>query len=452
MIGRLLLSETLDPDGALYRWISPEVRDLGWDTHLLPTQAAVHLLGPAAYSEAVVGICAELEPDLLLVHPPYDHLPASACRAIQSLGVRLVALCFDDPLFVEEWGAAGLSDLRDRFDLWCTTDLDGAAVAAGATPLRWARSRLNEAPRSSAAPADGALLIGRKRPARASLVAGLRAAGIDVLVRGAGWPAGPVDTRTRDALLRSGRVVISPNDGTGMFKARILEAAHQGAAQAIERTPDLSAYVPAGATFETWSTPEECAALVVRGGYRVDLSAHTWTTRWPELCALLDLPTGRATRGASPTRERLCAALGSVAEAQARWSAARSFYAEAGPPGLTGRARSAHAMGDWAAAAALATAALAAVEVPRASRVAAWIPAHGQGAGLGRTGMIDGRVELEAILVHALMEDGRVDEAEVRVCSLPPALRRAVSGQLRPDDVPERQAVWRQLDAGPKNR
>ena len=98
---RLLLSETLDPDGALYRWMSPDVRALGWEVSVLPTQSAIHLLGPAGFADAAVTIASELRPDAMLVHPPYDHLPPASCSAIRALGTRLIALSFDDALFAD---------------------------------------------------------------------------------------------------------------------------------------------------------------------------------------------------------------------------------------------------------------------------------------------------------------------------------------------------------------
>ena len=95
---RLLITETCDPDGAMWRWLSPDVSALGWQVRRLPSQEAVRHLGVAGLQRLVVSTCEQLRPHVLLVHPPYDHLGVSCTDAIRRLGTRVVGFGFDDPI------------------------------------------------------------------------------------------------------------------------------------------------------------------------------------------------------------------------------------------------------------------------------------------------------------------------------------------------------------------
>ena len=448
---RLLLSETLDPDGALHRWLSPDVRTLGWDVRVLPTQEAVHLLGSHAYAELVLDVVAELRPHVLLCHPPYDHLPPGICTRIREQGARLVAMTFDDALFVDSWGAIEHEDLLDRFDLWCTTDLRGPGVQAGAVPLRWALSTASLPTPDPAAPCHDVLLTGRRRPERARLVAELASRGIEVATYGAGWPNGSVTASMHAGLLRRAGVVITPNDSVDMIKVRLLEAGLAGAAQVVEWATDLDAYFPGGNAPPSWRTAEECAALIRSGAEPADFSAHTWIARWPEVTARLTLAALPEGPRSSRTLDRLCCAVGHGFEQRGHVARARPcFEAAEGPVALAGQARCALARSDWATALERADAAIDLLEVaPATAYLQAFVPSHGQGTGMGLVGGIDPRIELEAIGLVALLETGRVDEATRRARRATSKARTAIAQVMCPDEQPERAAFWEALSASP---
>ena len=448
---RALISETIDPDGALCGWLSPDVRGLGWRVWRLPTQEAVHVLGPSELANLTIDVVRDLRPHVVLVHPPYDHLPPSTCAAIRALGARLVGLGFDDPLF--DWDEAAFTDLRARFDLWATTTLRGRTAQAGAVPIRWALAPEHVADDDPAAPLHEVLLVGRRTPQREAVVAAIEAAGLDLGVYGAGWPNGAVPRARMLGMLRRARVVVTPSDGVDMLKARFLEAAMVGARQVVEWASDLDAYFPEGGGPPTWRTPEECAALCRTAVAPCDVAAHTWTARWPELVAHLQLADLPARAGRSPTLERLYATLAHGFEARGNDRAARAFFHEwrhasgSAAGALAGLARCAYRADDPAAAT-LAAEALERTEVAPATRDhTMWIPAHTQGAGLGQTGALDPTVELEAVRLMALVESGGIAEATSLASALPARRRRAVAAALSPDEDPDHAAFWAALSS-----
>ena len=456
MTFRALVSETLDPDGALCRWLSPDVRRLGWRVFRLPTQEAIHLLGPAAYAKAAVRAVQELRPHVLLVHPPYDHLPVAECAEIRAAGTRIVGLGFDDPLFAAGWDDAAFADFHARFDRWATTSLEGPTVAAGARPVRWALSPEAVVADDPDAPSHEVVMVGRRLPPRDRVVAALEAAGLEVGAYGAGWPRGPVTRARMLGLMRRASVVVTPNDGTAMIKARLLEAAFVGARQIVEYSPDLAAHFPDPAHRpQTWSTPEQCVTAAQSKPRAIPaeaLSTLRWTARWPELLDGLTFED-QPERTGSPALATLLAAIAHVAEPQGRLAAAEAAYgcwaehdsARAGA--LAGLTRCAHADGRYGEAAEHAAQALAQARVaPATASLSAWVPSHGQGAGLGRSGGLDPTVELEALRLHSLLQLGRGEEATALARALPSPRRAVVASLLAPE--PGNEAFWAAM-AGP---
>ncbi len=408
------------------------------------------MLGISAYAALVRRIVDELRPHILLVHPPYDHLNAAICEAIRASGTRIVGLGFDDALFADSWSDAALDDLRDRFDLWATTSQAGRTVEHGARPIPWALSPETVARYDAAAPAHEALLVGRKTPERHAVVAALTDAGVETGVYGAGWPAGSVSRARMLGLIRNAGVVITPNDGVDMIKARMLETALCGARQLIEYSAELSTYFPDELP-PTWRTPGECVEWVT-SGRAIDVwrEVPRWTERWPQLLdglTLADLDAPQTLQ--SDSLETLYAALAHTYEQRGLLDAAGAFFevwAETSDAALSGVARCAHAQERWTEAITAADAALAVVAAPDAVRnLAAWVPSHGQGCGLGRTGALDPGIELDAIRLHARVMAGAVGEATAIAAGLDPSRRSRVSQVLQPDELAEREPFWRAL-------
>ena len=437
---RVLLTETLDPNGALCRWMSPDIQRLGWHVTRLPTQEAIHCLGPEAYPETVLQIVRELRPHVLLVHPPYDHLPPLICRQIRALGTRIVALAFDDPLFAAQWGEDTYADFRERFDRWASTLLSGPSIEAGALPLRWAMSREAVAADAPSATSHEVLLVGRRNDSRAAVIQAVTEAGYEVGVYGAGWPNGSIDRAQMLGLLRRASVVITPNDGTGMIKARLLETALVGAAQVVEHSPDLPAYFPETLP-PVWQSPAECVAAIPHAR-PIAISDVDWGHRWEELLSGLhlaeDLPISVSQSG---TLRRLLLTLAHQLEQRGKWAAAAAFFAEA--HNERGLARIAHAEERWEAALRHALHALEQVPAwPAVHCLHAFVPAHGQGTGLGRTGALDPSLELEAIALNARLRLGQLEACEQYLTQLPQRRRRALATILQPDHKPEHARIW----------
>lgn len=457
---RALLSETIDPDGALPHWMSPDVARCGWDVHRLPTQEAIHLLGPGAYADLVVDVVTELRPHVLVVHPPVDFLSGSACAAIRATGTRLVGLGFDDALYASAWSdreGAGFRDLAARFDVWATTAMAGPTVDAGALPVRWALSPECVADNDPGAPAHDVVLVGRWTAERAALIAALDDAGIAVAAYGQGWPSGPVSRARMLGLWRKARCVLTPSDGRDMLKGRFLEAAFVGASQLIEACSDLPFYFREQGTAVGFRGAAECVARA-RGAPTPppELGAYRWTRRWPELMTHVPASPLDAGPGSSRTLARLFTTLGHAAEARGSLAlAAACFAAWSGerpddPAARLACARVAFTQERHANV--LAALALLASDVGSPAAVDgldAFAPAHGQGTGLGLSGALDPWLESTALQLASHLALGQPSAALELARRQPTHRLAALRELLARDDTPEHAALWSALGHGP---
>ncbi len=439
---RLLATESLDPNGPMPLWITPAIRRLGWQAWTLPAYEAVHALGPSAYTAAVVRIADELRPHVLLVHPPYDHLHAEACRRIRACGTRIIGLAYDDPLYYETWGEAELRDLRQRFDLWATTAAEGPTVEAGARPVLWVMAPESVAVDDPSAPEVQVVMIGRCTDLRQATARAVADAGIQIACFGSGWATGPVTRPSRLGLMRRAKAVITPSDGASSAPLHMIEAALIGARQIVEDSPGLERYLPGDGAPATYGTPEECARrLAGDEPLPAWTGVPTWEEQWPELIADLAL-ADQPERTRSPALEQLYASLAHIDEQGGRMLAAVAAlkaWGQAAPddPGpKLGLARCAHAGRDWERVVRLTTEAEQALE----SRVARavvdlrrFVADQGRGRGLGLSGALDPGLDMAALRLHALIRDERSHEALEEVEAMSAARRRAVLAAFYPD-------------------
>ncbi|MEO1268467.1 MAG: glycosyltransferase [Myxococcota bacterium] len=261
---RILLSETVDPDGAMCRWMSPDLESLGHQVVVVPTQEAIHRLGVSGYQLLLMELTERWQPDLIVVHPPYDYLNQQTCAQLRRGGARLVTFAFDDDIFLDDWRSLAVWDtlveaLGQMADLVLTTSTR-AATAGGETvrSIRWAMSPPTY-PQPGPEPLQPApvVLVGRAYARRVALVRRLAAAHLPVWVRGHGWEhqkalgatvnaGGGVDTDTMWALYRRAGVVLTTGGWEGrhvpMVKVRVLETALAGACQVVAWSPDLERY------------------------------------------------------------------------------------------------------------------------------------------------------------------------------------------------------------------
>lgn len=389
---RIVVTETVDPDGALCRWMSPDFEAMGHQVVILPVQEGIHRLGASAWRMLLLELGRAFRPDLVIGIPPYDYLDATTANALREGGARLLAFGFDDAVFLDDWRRSGaldtvFDDYAAIYDVYATTCAAFVAEARDRghdrfVTTRWAMS-LPESPAPPPARIPPrAVLAGRAYPTRIALVKALAEAGIPVVVRGFGWPEVPdlpagvdaggyVDGEAFRRLFRDGVVISTADWETShvpMVKARVLETAFSGACQVAAWAPELEDHFPSDevASFRDideliavlrrlLSAPEERAARASAAQTHA-LAAHTWRQRFGELLGEMR-ERGRPAADSSPTDTRCVAyavlmqGLASTAEATGRPAAAARFYALAARAGAgeaaeLGTARCRFALGD----------------------------------------------------------------------------------------------------------
>ena len=289
---RLLLSETWDPDGAMFRWLSGGLEANSVEVLTIPTQEAVGLVGPGGLSAAWRAIAADFRPDVVLVHPPYDYLDRATIDAMRAGGAKVCAFAFDEPLFaparrLPSVGPDFLESARTFDAYFVTAAEDATRLAASGVSARVLRFCTNEMPFEEVAPVPSllrpietplersAVLVGRPYARRIALVARLAEAGVPVHVYGHGWsdativarlPGGvgigpPLQRGAMNEVLRRAGVVITTGDWeqqpVAMVKYRFLEAAMCAAPQVVQASPDLATYFDVHEV-ETFSDDDEC--------------------------------------------------------------------------------------------------------------------------------------------------------------------------------------------------
>ena len=229
---RVAFSMTIDPEGAMHDWVDPPD---GWELIRVPTQEAVVALGPRGYGEMVVDLCRRERPHFFVAHPPYDHLTVAVADRMRAAGTSVVAYAFDDEIFAASYPPETWAELRRLYDRYLTT-----------REVRWAQKPLPALP-EVAEDVDVAL-VGRAYVRRRELVEALKAAGVRVVVRGAGWEGGPLPRAHMLSLYARAAIVVTTADWEDvpvpMVKHRLLETAMVGAFQIAQDAPDLRGYFP----------------------------------------------------------------------------------------------------------------------------------------------------------------------------------------------------------------
>jgi len=499
---RALVSETLDPDGAMCRCMTPDLAQLGWTAWPLPTQEVVPHLGADGHRALLIAMAEHLRPHVVTLHPPYDYLDDETTAALRGLGARVVALAFDDAIFGPMRQRAGRSEawsraLARRWDLYAATDpavVEGLApagdAAAPARHLRFAASPEPFAERAAcgvdpAALGQSAVLIGRAYPRRVALVEALGRAGVPVQVFGSGWAPwrerlpepvaihGVLTRPAMNAVHAAAGVVVTTGDWEGeavaMVKYRLLEVAMAGGSQVAQRSPDLGAYfapeeVPGyGDADELIALVRDALAAPRRARLRAErararaLREHTWASRWAELLAGLGplADPGPPRGGPCPAYANALAVIAHGAERDGALRRAEAYFeawSRHAPGGVGphwGLARVAFRTGEPGKARDAAEAALARLP-QRDPHVLPVAVAVGEGPrGLGLSGFLDPRVELTALwLVAAADTPGGLEAALEGVARLDDEEIVCVASILEADDEPSHQPLWRALFRG----
>jgi hypothetical protein len=444
-------SMTIDPDGAMHDWVDlPE----GWSLARVPTQELIHLVGPHVYQQALIDLCRRQRPEILVTHPPYDWLDPPTAACIRDAGTRLVGYAFDDEIFASQYGMNVRSEIAQIYDKYVTT-----------REVRWATRPLPPLPEQQRE--FDVVLVGRAYQRRRDLVQALRDAGIRVETRGLGWPESFVSRAQMLDLYARAAIVLTTADwesrAVPMVKHRLLDTAMLGAFQIAQEAPDLRGYfdenqVPSFANSDELIgkvkllLQEDCRPMA-RAARQRALREHTWTHRFPELIAGLELQK-RNERSFRDDRERqgeggvfasLVTALASRAEAEGRMGAAEALWREVGDDAGLGRCL--RDLGRHAEAVEHLRRAATATGPTCAGSIYASLPSHASGSGLGRLGLLPPAAEPTMLWVASLVELDRIDEAAQVLDSLDGALARAVKATLsfgdRAELEPLRQALAR---------
>ena len=495
---RLLLSETMDPDGAMYRWCSPDVEALGWDVLRIPTQELIHHIGIEAYNAFLRSIIRYWRPHAFMVHPPYDYLIPGTVSAAKKVGTRLIAFGFDDPLFVDQLAAKSMlsswtKDMDEQFDLYASTSsscverlasegLTRACHVHFATTLEPFKLGTRGVPPVSHL-SNTAVIVGRPHDKRLALVERLLEQDIEVSVFGHGWAGvgetpegltihGPLTREAMNSVYQQAGVVITTGDWEDihvpMVKYRLLEVAMVGGFQIAQESVDLRNYFPE-TMVPSYADAEDLADKITKylqlpekrrhmgeAARKHANSKHRWLTRFPELIATLDRvsrPIRNDVSETSPAGYRsLLMFLGHHEEEHGSKRLAEELFSEvarrfpgdvAARHGLT---RLADRLEEHEIAYVEVRAALEGLKNsdPVSARgIFMSNPRHARPRGLGETGYLHPQAELSARYVLALAQTRRANDALKFIESLTdPDLIVAVAGILTVPRLPVEPQLW----------
>lgn len=489
---RIIVAETLDPDGALARWASPDLAALGHEVLPLPTQEVAPFLGARGLGAWIEACVESFRPALVIVCPPYDHVGAATWDRCRALGAKVVGFAMDEPLFAAARARPAIVGRYEAavrsYDRYYVTAPDAAAaLAARGLPARWLRwalsaTTVDEASEASAAAAalpdvrGHAVIVGRAYARRVALAAAL-AEVVPVALFGHGWPRvvgrarvhGPLTGPDMRTVLAAAGVLVTTGDwedqAIPMVKARLLEAAFAGAVQVAQRSPDLDAYFPEDevARFDGWPRIDDLAAacaarladpIAARAAagraHARALREHTWSVRFAEMADDLGLPANGAADRIAPMRpaawRAVIAAAAADAERRGAERLAAALWSEVGD--AMGEARVLAGF-DPGRAVMRAGDALRDAE-PRAT-VGLYARVPTPAPALGHVGLLDPGPELEAIRIGAMLARDDVAAALAAIEDLASTgdfdRLVATAALLEDDGEPAHAVVWRTLFA-----
>jgi hypothetical protein len=500
-MNRLLLTETMDPDGAMYRWCSPDVESLGWDVLRIPTQELIHHLGIEAYNAFLRSIIRYWKPHMFMVHPPYDYLIEGTVKAAQKVGTRMVAYGFDDPLFFNHLETKGdfarwSQDINQSFDLYASTSEEAVQRLHAHGMKRACQIPFATSPHpfeigSTGVPPSGtledtAVIVGRPYDKRLALVEELLEQDVPVSVFGHGWSGvgdtpegltlhGPLEREAMNAVYASAGVVITTGDWEDvrvpMVKYRLLEVAMVGGFQVAQESPDLHRYFPEGmvptytegadlaVTIKKFLALPDRRRFMAQAAQAHAQANHRWETRFPELLGELDganrsLRDEEVTTAPAGYRSMLMF-LGHLHEENGSRRLAHELFSEVVsrfPSDVAAQHGKARCEAHWNRHTEAAFHLEAAMEGLKASDpitargVFMSYPRGSRPLGLGETGYLHPRAELSARSILALSQTGKAEDAKRVIDSLnDPDLQVAVMAILKVPRLPNTPEVWLQL-------
>lgn len=152
--------------------------------------------------------------------------------------------------------------------------------------------------------------VGQCRPRRREALQALAKAGVDVHVRGAGWPMGRATTAEVAEIPARSLISLNFADssvrhvaGSTQLKARVFELAGTGTCVVTEYDPQLDSYLTAGVEVVSFRGPQECvevvtsllaqphrARMIGRAGRETAARQHTYFARFERLLSAASVP------------------------------------------------------------------------------------------------------------------------------------------------------------------
>lgn len=286
---------------------------------VFPLDRELRERGYFGMQDALRTVAASTSPDVLFCVPFENQVDWNDIGAISGAGVTTVAWMCDDHWRWETFSR----HIARHFTAIVTTDRDAFLKyhrSATTIPIlsQWAVdvSRI----RPVSAPRDiDVSFVGGCRPHRARIVAALRRSGVDVFVRGTGWPEGRASTQELVDIPARSRVSLNFADSTQghekgktQLKARPFELAASGTCVVTEPDPQLDRFFSAATEMvvtegtrgfvhavKSLLGDESTRSARAHATWERAVGEHTYDIRLSRIFELLGVPAAvRASEGA----------------------------------------------------------------------------------------------------------------------------------------------------------
>ena len=296
-----------------YETFVPALRRFFDTLTVFPQDRELRARGFFGAARALTELVASTEPDLVFCVPFENQVDWHAIRAMSESGVRTVAWMCDDHWRFDDFSR----HVAPCFGAVVTTDRNAYAAyhqVSGAVPIlsQWAvngsRLRAPTSPRNIAVS-----FIGMRKPHREKMINAVRDAGIDLVVRGSGWPEGRATTEELIEIPARSLITLNFADAGGLtqVKARVFELGASGSCVVTEPDPQLSTFYDAATevvvvdgprkltrTIEWLLADDDARSSRANASYQRTVREHTYDARLSEIFGRLELYlVPRATEG-----------------------------------------------------------------------------------------------------------------------------------------------------------
>lgn len=270
-----------------YETFVPALRRFFKTVTVFPQDRELRARGYFGAASALTSLVARARPDVLFCVPFENQVDWEAMRQMSEAGTRTVAWMCDDQWRWDQFSR----HIAPCFSAVVTTDRHAYAAyhgIPGVVPIlsQWGvdTGRL----RSPAAPRHIPVsFVGARRPHREQMVQAVQDAGIELVVRGSGWPEGRATTEELIEIPARSLISLNFSDssrrhrrGTTQVKARLFELAASGSCVVTEPDPQLSVFYDPGSEVVVVDGPRELVRaltwLLSDEQARVDRADAAW--------------------------------------------------------------------------------------------------------------------------------------------------------------------------------